>query len=156
MHRSPQHDALAIVGQLAIKTFKDGELIREIGPYKNKVVSSSGYGRNIILRQMAGDVTYPSKIDSAALGNGTVAPADGNTGLGNSLVSGLTITSASVANNVLTIDVFVPSASLPNNTYTEFGLFANGRLMSRVLITPSYTKVTGEDSLFTYTLTMTG
>lgn len=156
MQKRELPDASAIAGALTIKAFKDGELIREIGPFKNKVVSSSGYGRNIILRQMAGDVTYALAIDSAAVGSGAVAPADGDTGLGTSLVSGLTITNASVANNILTIDVFVPSASLPVATYAEFGLFANGRLMTRVLITPAYTKAAGEDTLFTYTLTLTG
>lgn len=156
MQRSKQSDAFAIAGQLAIKTFKDGKLIREIGPCKNKVVSSSGYGRNIILRQMAGDTTYALEIDSAAVGDGATAPADGDTGLDNSLVAGLTITNASVANNILTIDLFVPDADLPDDTYAEFGLFANGRLMSRVLIAPTYTKAAGEDTLFSYTLTITG
>lgn len=156
MQKVEQHDASAIAGQLAIKTFKNGELVRQIGPFKNKVVSSNGYGRNIILRQMAGDTTYTLEIDSAAVGDGAAAPTDGDTGLGNSLVAGLPITNATVANNVLTIDVFVPDASLPNDTYAEFALFADGRLMSRVLITPAYTKASGEDTLFTHTLTLTG
>lgn len=156
MNGPKQHDAFAIAGQLAIKTFKDGELIRQSGPFRNKVVSSNGYGRNIILRQMAGDLTYAVEIDSASLGDGAAAPADGDTALGNSLVSGLTITNVSISNNVLTIDVFVPDGDLPDDTYAEFGLFSDSRLMSRVLITPAYTKAAGEDTLFTYTLTLTG
>lgn len=149
-------DSAFIGGLLTIKTFKVGELVREIGPFKNKVVSSAGYGRNLILSWMAGVTTYPIVINSAAVGDGASAPADGDTALGNSLVSGLTITNMSVANNVLTVDVFVADADLANDTYAEFGLFASGRLIARVLITPAYSKGSGEDTLFTYTCTLTG
>ncbi|MER0170345.1 MAG: hypothetical protein DU489_07025 [Nitrosomonas sp.] len=149
-------DSANIGGFLTIKTFKDGKLIRQSGPFKNKVVSSNGYGRNLILRQMAGDTTYPIEIDSVSVGDGAVAPVDGDTALGNSLVSGINITNMTVVNNVLTIDVFVADGNLPDDTYSEFGLFANGRLISRIIISPSYTKSTGEDTLFTYEMTMTG
>ena len=151
-----QNDSAHIGGYLTLKTFKEGVLQREIGPCKNKVVSSNGYGRNLILRALAGDTTYPIEIDSAALGDSNTAAADGNTGLGNSLVSGIGITNMVIVNNVLTIDVFVADGNLPNDTYEEFGLFANGRLMSRIIISPAYTKATGEDTLFTYELTLTG
>jgi hypothetical protein len=149
-------DQFGFFGELTIKTVRDGLVLREVGPFQNKVVSSSGYGRNLIMRALAGDPTYSLAIDSAAIGDGSIAPADGDTGLGNSLVSGLPITSAGVANNVLTIDVFVPSGDLPDDTYSEFGFFADGRLMSRVLISPAYTKAAGEDTLFSYTMTATG
>lgn len=149
-------DNFKIAGLLTIKTFKDGQLLRQTGPFPNKVVSSSGYGRNLILRQMAGDTTYPILIDSAAVGDGNTAAADGNTGLGNSLVSGIDITNMTVTNNVLAVDVFASDAVLPDDTYEEFGLFANGRLISRIIISPGYAKSAGEDTLFSYELTMTG
>jgi hypothetical protein len=157
MKRQSRHNEEAhIGGRLTIRTFRNGELLRTIGPFPNKVVSSSGYGRNIILRQMARDTTYQLGIDSAAVGDDNTAPADGDTGLGNPLVSSLTITNASVVNNVLTVDVFVASGELPEDTYEEFGLFANGRLMARVIISPAYTKVSGEDTLFSWECTLTG
>lgn len=145
-----------LAGVLSIKTFKDGKLVRELGPFKNKVVTSSGYGRNLILRAMAGDTTYPIEIDSAAVGSNSTAAVDGDTNLNTVVHSGLSITNASVSNNVLTIDVFVADATLTNVTYREFGLFADGRLISRVIISPDYTKGAGEETLFAYTLTMTG
>lgn len=149
-------DAFAIEGHLTVTTFRDGRKLRQIGPFKNKVVSSSGYGRNLIIRALAGDTTYPIEIDSIAVGDGATAAADGDTALGNSLVAGLTLTNITVLNNILSIEVFVPDANLADDTYAELGLFANGRLMSRVLMSPAYTKATGEDTLFTYTLTITG
>lgn len=151
-----EKDNFYLAGLLTIKTFKDGVLVRTAGPYKNKVVSSAGYGRNMILRWMAGETTYPIVINSASLGDGNTAPADGNTALGNSLVSSIPITNMGVSNNVMTVDVFVADGNLPNDTYEEFGLFATNRLMSRILISPAYTKATGEDTLFSYELTLTG
>jgi hypothetical protein len=151
-----QKDSAHLQGELTIKTFRDGQLVRTLGPFRNKVVSSDGYGRNLLLRQMTGDTTYPIVINSVSLGDGTAAPADGNTGLANSLVSGIPLTSTAIVNNVLTIEVFASDATLPNDTYEEFGTFMTGRLFSRVLFSSPYTKATGEDSLFTYTLTFTG
>jgi hypothetical protein len=149
-------DDARIGGTLAIKTFKDGQVVREVGPFPNKFVSSSGYGRNLVLRAMAGEVTYPIAINSAAVGTGATAAADADTGLVTSVASGLSITNMTVTNNQLVVDVFVPDASLPNGTYKEFGLFATLRLLARILISPNYTKASGEDTLFTYSLTLTG
>lgn len=146
-----------IGGLLTIRKYRAGELIWQSEPIHNKVVSGSGgYGRNIIARQLAGDTTYAMEIDSAAVGDGATAPADGDTGLGNALLSSIPLTNITVANNVIQVDVFVADGTLPNDTYAEFGLFCNGRLFSRILISPAYTKATGEDTLFTYELTITG
>jgi hypothetical protein len=150
-------DDLGMVGEMLIRTFdKQGNLLRTIGPFRNKVVTSDGYGRNLILNALTPYAVYSPIIDSASLGDSNTAAADANTALGNSLVADIPITNHSVANNVLTIDVFVADANLPNDTYEEFGLFANARMMTRVVISPAYTKASGEDTLFTYTLTMTG
>lgn len=149
-------DIFGFFGELTITRMKDGEVIEKVGPFKNKVVTSSGYGRNIVLRQLAGDTTYAIEIDSARVGDGTTAAADGDTNLENVLVSGLSISNFGVSNNILTVDVFVAAGTLPDDTYSEFGLFCNGRLFARIIISPSYTKATGEDTLFSYTLTATG
>lgn len=146
-----------VAGHLTISRFRGGELVWRSERMPNKVVSSSGgYGRNLIARQLAGDTTYPLAINSAAIGDGTTAPADSDTGLGNSLASGISITNIVVSNGSLQVDVFVADGALPNGTYKEFGLFCTGRLFARILISPNYTKATGEDTLFSYTLNLTG
>jgi len=149
-------DQLGFFGTLTIEKIRDGQVEETLGPIKNKVVSSDGYGRNLIIRQLSGDTTYPIEIDSMALGDSATAATDGDTALGNSLVAGISITQFTVANNVLTIKVFVADGNLTNDTYRELGFFCNGRLFSRIIIDPAYTKATGEDTLFTYTLTSTG
>lgn len=143
-------------GELVIRKFKDGKEIWRSKPLKNKVVSSTGYGRNLILNWMAGVTTYPIVINSMALGDDNTAPTDGDTGLGNSLVSGLSITDITVSNDEMTIDVFVADGSLADDTYEEVGFFVTGRLMSRIILSPAYTKASGEDTLFTYQLTFSG
>lgn len=154
--RHLSNESVRIAGTLTITKFKDGQPVWQSEPIPNKVVSSSGYGRNIIIRQLSGDNTYTLEIDSAAVGDGNTAAADGDTALGNSLVSSIPITNMTVNNDQLQVDVFVADGNLADDTYEEFGLFANGRLITRIIISPAYTKATGEDTLFTYNLQITG
>lgn len=154
--KGKSNDAVGFFGYLTITKLRDGVEVWKSEPLKNKVVTSTGYGRNLIARALAGDATYPITIDSAAIGDSTTAAADGDTALISSLVSSIPITNLTVSNNVLTVDVFVSDDNLPDDTYAEFGLFANSRMMTRIIISPSYTKGAGEDTLFTWTLTISG
>lgn len=149
-------ESASIAGVLTITKLKNGKKIWESEPMHNKVVSSDGYGRNLLMRKLAGVDTYPVEIDSFSIGDGTTAPVDADTGLENSLVSGIDLTNVSLSNNVLTIDVFISDDNLPDDTYAEVGFFCTGRIFSRILLTAPYTKSTGEDTLFSYTLTFTG
>lgn len=151
-----RNEEMRVGGSLTIKKFREGRLVSETLSMPNKVVSSSGYGRNLLARVLAGDTTYPVQIDSARMGDVNTAAADGDTNLGNVLATDIPITNTTVTNNVLTVDVFVADANLPDDTYEEFGLFCDGRLFARIIISPAYTKATGEDTLFTYTLTLSG
>lgn len=140
-----------------ISTFKNGELLRVAGPFKNKVVSGAGgYGRNLLMRQIAGDTTYPIVINSMSIGSGSTAPADSDTGLATLVTSGIPLTALVVTNDQLQIDVFMADGSLANGTYRELGFFATARLFSRILLSTAYTKASGEDTLFSYTVTLAG
>lgn len=147
-------DGMRVSGHLVIKAIKDGKVIRSTGRLPNLVVTSDGFGRNLIARQLAGDATYPLEIDSASLGDDNTAAAAGQTDLLNALVEDIPITDATAVNNVLNVDVFIADGNLPDDTYEEFGLFCNGRLFARVVISPAYTKASGEDTLFSYELTL--
>jgi hypothetical protein len=157
MRQQELKSAAGVAGILTIRKFKDGDEVWCSEPIPNKVVSSAGgYGRNIIARQLTGDTTHPLVIDSASLGDDNTTPIDSDTGLGNSLVAGVPLTNVVLTNNVIQIDVFVADANLADDTYEEMGFFCNGRLFSRIIINPAYTKATGEDTLFTYTISLTG
>lgn len=149
------------VGKLVIKTYRDGKLVRQSPVMYNKVVSGSGgYGRNLVIRQLAGDTTYGIAIGSAGIGTGTTAPVDADTGLETVVVQDVAISNVAVSNDEVVVDVFMSNAVLANGSYTEFGLFistgGSRRLFSRVIISPTYTKAAGEDSTFSYTIGLTG
>lgn len=148
-------DGAGVAGHLTITALKDGVPVRTTGPFPNKVVMSSGYGRNLIARRLAGDDTYSLEIDSASVGDSNTAAADAQTDLLSPLVEDIPVTNATASGDVVTVDVFVADANLPEDTYEEFGLFCDGRLFARVVISPAYTKASGEDTLFTYELTLT-
>ncbi len=140
-----------------IRSMKEamGKPLEEIGPSKNLVVTSDGYGRNLILRQLSGNTTYGITIDSGAIGTGNTAPVDGNTALQTQVLGSIPVALFELTNNVLIVSFFIADADLTNTTYKEFGMFIGGRLFSRVIITPNYTKGAGIDTTIEYTLTLT-
>lgn len=143
-----------IVGYLTIKKFKDGKEVWRSKRMKNRVVSSDGYGRNLVIRQLGGDATYPIEIDSAGIGTGSTAPVDGNTALETPTVTGVSIANKTITNDLLNVDIFMSDATLADGTYNEFALYCNARLFSRIIISPGYSKSAGEDTLFTYVITL--
>lgn len=155
LRKVKRSDRARVAGYLTISTFKDGERVSTVGPFPNKVVSSSGYGRNLIARRLAGDASLPIQIDSASVGDSNTAAADAQIDLVSPLVTDIPITDSTAVSDIVTVDVFAADANLPDDTYREFGLFCDGRLFARVVISPAYTKVAGEDTLFTYELTLT-
>lgn len=148
---------MKITGQYIVKKYKAGtkELLWQSPVYKNIVVSSDGYGKNIIARQIGGDTTYSIGIDSAAIGTGTNTPAITDTALQTPVLSGIALSLAEFNNNIATLSFFITDDQLANGTYTEFGIFMNGRLFARSLFGDAYVKSTGEDTTIEYTITLT-
>lgn len=152
------NDSLKIEGQLTIKTYKAGtkELIRTLGPFKNRVVSADGYGKNILVRQIGGNTTYAIGVDSAAIGTGTNTPADSDTGLQTAVLSNIDLALAEFpAANQVILSFYIADGDLTNGNYTEFGIFMNSRLFARALFGSTYSKGTGEDTTVEYTITIT-
>lgn len=154
MNAQRSSDGVKPQGLLTITRMRGGRVVEKVGPFPNKVVCTDGYGRNLLARQLAGVTLYPVEIDSAALGDTNTAASDAQTDLLTPLVTGIPITDKTAVLGVVTVDVFVADANLPDDTYREFGLFCDGRLFARVVISPDYTKGAGEDTLFTYELTL--
>lgn len=150
------NDSLKISGSYTIKITdsKTGELKRTIGPVKNLVVSSTGYGKDIITRQLGGDTTYAIEIDSAKIGTSATAPAVSDTDLVASVLSGIDVASVSFGTATVIFSFFIPDADLANGTYRELGIFCNGRLFARSLISPEFIKGSNENSTIDYTLTV--
>lgn len=152
----PFREENRLAGVLTVRKFRDGVLVWESEPMPNKIVMSSGYGRNLVVRALAGDQTYTLTIDSASLGTSNAARADGQTDLVAPTVTDIPITNKTAVDGTLSVDVFVGDANLPNGTYREFGLKCNGRLFASIALASDYVKATGDDTLFTYQLTYNG
>lgn len=132
-----------------------GKLLEVSAPIKNKVVLGTGYGRDIILRQLKGDTTYQIEIDSAAIGTGSTAPTDADTGLEASSLSGIVVADSVLGSGYITLSFFITDAQLANGTYNEFGIFCNSRLFARSLILPALTKASNINISVDYTITLT-
>lgn len=144
-------------GRTLKKYIVDKESMKGLTPlsetsYTNKIVSdNSGYGVNLLLRQMGGDAGYPIEIDEAAFGTGTTPPAATDTDLETETVSDVTIQDTEVVNNVLTLSIFIPSGDMPDDTYTEIGLKMTNRLFSRSSM--NYVKTANKDTTVEYVIT---
>ena len=143
-------------GKMKIETFKEGEKIRETDWMENLIVSSTGHGRNLVVRQLAGNQTYGMEISSAEIGTGTLTPVDATTDLVTPVVTGVDIGNAVVTDDdEVTLSIFMSDATLPDGTYKEFLLRIGAQAFSAIVISPNYSKSTGEDSVFTYVITLT-
>jgi hypothetical protein len=151
-------DKHSIKGSYVIKVYDSitNELIKEYPRVENLVVSGSGgYGRNLIVRKLAGDDTYPIEIDSAQIGTGATAPSNSDIALVTPVLTGIQVANVAMSNNLVIITFFMTNALLANGTYKEFGLFCNGRMFARSLITPNLVKGSNQNVVVDYTITLT-
>lgn len=145
-------DKNTIGGVLEIVKFRNGKEISRKS-HHNLVVNSSGYGKNIILRQLSGDDTYAIDIASFCAGSSNQAVSELDTDLIALVMSGISITDYVISGSQLIMNVFVTDAEMPNGTYREFGFKTSGnRLFSRIVPAGALVKSAGEDILFIYTL----
>jgi len=148
---------ISIKGCFRIRTYKAGtkELLRESEVMHNLVVTgASGYGRNLIMRRLAGDNSFGIAIDGAGIGTGTPVLADSTTALTAEVTDDFLLADRSLSNNVLIVSWFITDANLPDGTYTEFRMSIGGRLFTIAAISPSHVKGSGEDTAVDYTLTL--
>ena len=142
-------------GRYKITTLERGRVVGETDWIHNLVMQGVSNGTGIIARQLVGDVTYPIAITSASIGTSATAPTIGDTGLITSVLSGIIIRTKSATATTITLSFFISDAELVNGTYREFGLFCGARLFARSLISPVYTKSTGQDAIITYEINIT-
>ena len=159
MHRKKyiKGTGASIQGRYKIISKKAGtnEVIRETDWNKNLVMIGADTGIGLICKRMAGDVTDSIAIDSASIGSGTTAPTDSDTDLETPVLTGIITTAESSTSNSVSISFFITDSQLTNGTYNEFGIFANLKLFARSIISPSFTKASGEDTTIVYEITFT-
>lgn len=150
-------DDAGFKGSFVIRTYKAGTkiLLRESPVMHNKIVSgSSGYGRNLVLRALAGDPTYGTEIDGAGIGTGSPVLSDSTIALTAEVTDEFFRSAVSVSNDSLIVSWFITDENLPDGTYTEFRMSIGGRLFNLAAISPSHVKGTGEDTSVDYTISL--
>lgn len=145
-----------IKGKYTITKYKAGtkEVISS-QEVDNLVVANTGNGTDLITRQLIGDDTYTLEIDSASIGTGTSDPSTADTGLETPVLADIARTKAVATPTSVTLDFFIPDATLANGSYSEFGLFCGDQLFARSIIAPAFTKSSGEDTAINYQITIT-
>jgi hypothetical protein len=142
-------------GRYKITTMQQGKVVGETEWIHNMVMRGVSNGTGIIARQLISDTTYPIGITSAAIGTSATAPAITDTALVAPVLSGIVIRTKTATSTKVTLSFFITDAELANGTYREFGLFCGARLFARSLISPVYTKASGQDAIITYEIDIT-
>jgi len=142
-----------IKGVLKIRGYRNGVLISEQNE-TNLVVSSSGYGRNLIVRQLTGNTDYGIEINQGKIGDDGTAPSESDTDLGNVILDGILIEKSIFLNDEATFSFFITDSSLADGTYKEFGMFIGGQLFSRAIFSEDYIKSTNQSTRIDYSISL--
>jgi hypothetical protein len=134
-----------------------GEVIHVTDWQENLVVSSNGYGRNLIARQLAGIIATPISITQLALSTNATAPSVADNTLGgtqfNTDVQFITVSTVGQA-NVIDFSGFFTDADLPNNTYNKIGVKMGNLLLTSALLDTPIVKDTGENFRIDYKINL--
>lgn len=149
-------DQNKLSGRYRFKVYKAGtrELIRITPWIKNLIVKNANSGVNIAIKNLLGDFTYTLEITHAKIGTGTTAAADGDTDLEAAVLSDIKVMDADETGlDEATFLFFIADSELPDDDYTEFGLFCGTRLFARSIITPTFSKGANQDVECEYVIT---
>ena len=146
-----------IKGKYRIVTYKAGtkEVLRTSDWINNLIMlNDNPSGLYIVLSRMIGNLDYDLEITECKVGDDDTAPTIADTDLGNVLVEDIPpATKSRVDDDQIMISFFINDTEMPDDDYKEFGIYAGNQLIARSIISPTYTKATGEDTEFQYTIT---
>lgn len=144
-----------MIGRYKITTLERGKAVHETDWIHNLIMEGVSNGTGLITKQLIGDVVLPLPITSASIGTSATAPAITDTALVAPVLSNIIVRTKSATATVVSLSFFIADAELANGTYREFGLFCGTRQLARSLITPVFTKASGQDAIITYEITIT-
>ncbi len=149
-----------IKGQYKIKKWKDGVLVWESPIIDNLLMLNTNRGLAIIFNRLLGQTTYDLEIKTLAIGKDDTAPTIDDTDLLALVTEDIPYAQRSrTAIDEIDFEFFISDGELPDDTYNEIGLYtgtgATKRLFARSIITPSFTKSTGEDITVEYKIKLT-
>jgi len=146
-------DNCGIKGKFRFKTYKAGtkKVLRVSDWNENLVVLNEGSGMNLLAKRLIGETTYDLKITQAKIGDDNTAATDDDTDLGNTILDGIVVATATeTGTSQITLEFFIADAELAEDDYEEFGIFCGNQLFARSVISPTHTKSVGEDTSVEY------
>ena len=146
-------DNCGIRGKFRFIVYKAGtkKVLRVSDWNENLVVLNEGHGMNLLAKRLIGETTYDLKITQAKIGDDNTAATVDDTDLGNSILDGIVVATATeTGTSQITLEFFIADAELAEDVYEEFGIFCEDQLFARSVISPAYTKSIGEDSKIEY------
>lgn len=148
---------MAFSGRYQIKVLdsKTGKVKRTLPWIKNLIVSNGNNGVRVFIQYLLNNKVNPIAISSASIGTGTTTPASTDTNLETPVTTGIPIANKANLGETAQYDFFITDASLPDGTYNEFGIFMGANLFARSIISPAFTKASGEDVSITYEVGVT-
>ena len=145
-----------------IQDIKAAHHIRRAVECSNLVMDSPNYGLDIIIQRLAGINTYSLNLLWIELGTGTTAPTVNDTGLTTPSIRAAVSLQEDYGATDAIVQAYIIDANLPNATYGEVGSFVDGtssigsgQLFNHALISPTYTKVSGEDTTIEVDINLT-
>ena len=147
------HNQFTFKGRYQIKVLDSvtGELKRTSPWIQNQVMSNNNNGVRVFIQYLLNNKVNPITITSAKIGSGSTTPTVDDTDLEAPVTSNIPIArKANVGGTTAQFEFFITDASLPDGTYNEFGIFMGAIIFARSIISPAFTKATGEDTQITY------
>jgi hypothetical protein len=146
----------------AIAAIKEAYFIRTAVESRNLVMDSPNYGLDLIIQRLVGNNTYSLNLLWIEIGTGTTAPTVNDTGLTTPSVRAAVSFQEDYGATDAIVQAYITDANLPNGTYGEVGSFVDGtstigtgQLFNHALISPTYTKVSGEDTTIEIDINLT-
>ena len=128
----------------------------------NLITASSDRGMGTIIKQLAGSSAYTLEITHGEIGTSATTPTEADTAL-NAGVSRKEVTVVTeLSNKSVQFQFFWSDLELTNDTYREFGIYANGttltlgngRMFNHALFSPVYNKSSSEDTTVEVQITL--
>jgi hypothetical protein len=147
-----KRDSIASL-KTALLDLKAAYFIRTAVECPNLVMDSPGYGLDLIIQRLVGINTYSLNLAYIEIGTGTTAPTVNDTALTSPSVRAAVSFQEDYGATDAIVQAYITDANLANATYGEVGSFVDGsatigtgQLFNHALISPTYTKVSGQDT----------
>lgn len=152
-----QNDNISVQGKVRYELIEQNEVVETSEWFPNLVMNADGQGINLHAQQLIGNNVTP-EIAGVAIGTGTTQPTETDSDLENTTFETSFIAEEQiVGTDAANLQFFFTDSDLPDDSYTEFGLFTPpfppGDLYSRVIFDPPIDKSSGQDVRVEYRIT---